>query len=1039
MPTNRDHQATKGPTALISTLRNLQDEDIIQLVGFTTHAQGQHSYLRGDVLETEFNAEQTEAIVQVRGATTQYTCWISQPGQTSRELDMRCTCRTGTYCKHNAAALYELRSNLSATGTSWREMLLPLLTPLNEGTELALVINVSDPDLPITPRRLQGGRWTSRRASWADLTSTRWASISEGIRVDHLAFIRDFWQTAKAKSRWSSPNRVELGMLGKDAYAVLARAKQIGISLFASTDPEVELELSDSLAALIAQRADIDEDLELSIVASIGGKRTTNFKLIEPANLVLFDDRKLAQLGPGQRELIRLARTRRRILVPARDRVDFLVNFAPRLTQVDADTEDLGTATLKGRVDLQGNYAHITWSAEFRSGDASIEMPIRDARTRNAKGGPELDRTIETVCKRLDAVIDQKEPGKMATVYMPDIPEFLTAAYELESKLSNLRWDFAESVENLSFSSEPVELAVEAIDSDDPDWFNLRVKIQVGENELAVEDVMKAVAEGKLWVQDASGAWIEIPIELFEKFELILSEATEDPVSGVISIPGSRVGVIQNLEDINVGVSGDSKWLARLREAIEPPAIEGLPKPPGAELREYQESGVAWMNHLTSLGFGALLADDMGLGKTLQVLSLLDWKKSSGHLDRGALVVAPTSVVSTWVSEAKRFYPHLAVEVVEGTSKTRPRTVAEILADNDIVITSWALLRLDADEYSRLELDGAVFDEAQAIKNVATHQSRAARLLKADWKIAATGTPVENTVSDLWSIMETINPGVFPKYQVFNQQFKRPIESGSDPAALERLQKIAAPFIRRRTKEMVAPDLPPKIEQLLSVSLDDEHRKFYDNYLNRMRNQLLELLDAPKKNATNILAALTRLRQLSLDPGLVDPERPWPIPAKTQLLIEHLETLTSRGHQVLVFSQFTSYLRRLLYAIQRNGISTSYLDGTTRDREAVIEEFRSGRTSVFLISLKAGGTGLTLTEADYVYVMDPWWNPAVENQAIDRAHRIGQDKTVNVYRLCAANTIEEKVIALQEHKRQIIDDVVSVPALSAQDLADLLK
>ena len=342
-------------------------------------------------------------------------------------------------------------------------------------------------------------------------------------------------------------------------------------------------------------------------------------------------------------------------------------------------------------------------------------------------------------------------------------------------------------------------------------------------------------------------------------------EATEDPVSGVISIPGSESGHTKP-KDINVGVSGDSNGLpacarrSNLRNRRSTEAAR-------AELREYQESGVAWMNHLTSLGFGALLADDMGLGKTLQVLSLLDWKKSSGHLDRGALVVAPTSVVSTWVSEAKRFYPHLAVEVVEGTSKTRPRTVAEILADNDIVITSWALLRLDADEYSRLELDGAVFDEAQAIKNVATHQSRAARLLKADWKIAATGTPVENTVSDLWSIMETINPGVFPKYQVFNQQFKRPIESGSDPAALERLQKIAAPFIRRRTKEMVAPDLPPKIEQLLSVSLDDEHRKFYDNYLNRMRNQLLELLDAPKKNATNILAALTRLRQLSLDPA----------------------------------------------------------------------------------------------------------------------------------------------------------------------------
>ncbi|MDO5050041.1 MAG: DEAD/DEAH box helicase [Actinomycetaceae bacterium] len=1036
MSSNHSNPENVGTPALISTLTHLKDEDIIQLVGPTTHAQGQQAYARGDVLKAQFNATQTEAIATVSGATTSYTSWISQPGGAPRELDVRCSCRTGTYCKHIVAALYKFRSMLSATSDSWRDLLLPLLGAPDGGTQLALAVDISGSRLLITPMRQWSGGWTPRRASWADLTSTKWASVSDDIRADHLSLVRQIWQTARKAGHLASPNRIELSMLGEDAYPLLVRARRIGLQLFTSTDATTRLEVSDSLAELTGEKREDGADLVFSIAVRIGGQQTKRFKLVDSTNLVIANGQVLAQLAPGQDELKALAKARKWIRIPAADRADFAVNFAPRLSAIDTD---LGAPSLKGRVELRGEYAYITWSALFQSGDAAIEMSVADARARNLSSSAELDRLFEAVYERLEPLIERKEAGVRASVYMPDIPQFVVAARELEAKHPGLTWEFSEDVLGLSINDGPASISVAAIDSEDPDWFNLKVKIDVGGVQLAVGDVMQAVAKGERWVRGEGGTWSQIPIELFEKFELVLSEVTAAELSDEIKIPGRRVGFVQNLEDMHVQVSGDSRWLTGLRNILTLHEAPNLPEPQDANLREYQRAGISWMHQLTSSGFGALLADDMGLGKTLQILALIETKKRAGKLQRGVLVVAPTSVVSTWVGEARRFYPDLKISGVEGTSKTRANSVAQILDENDIVVTSWALLRLDSQEYAGVELDGAVFDEAQAIKNVSTNQSKAARQLRADWKIAATGTPVENTVADLWSIMEAINPGVFPEYQAFTYQFKRPIESGADPEALKRLQQIAAPFLLRRTKQMVAPDLPRKIEQLLPVQLDAHHREYYDAYLNRIRKQMLELLESPKQNATNILAALTRLRMLALDPNLIEQGSSNQIPAKTKLLIEHLETLTARGHKVLVFSQFTSYLRRLRSAIQSSGIAASYMDGTTPDRQAVISEFKSGRTSVFLISLKAGGTGLTLTEADYVYVMDPWWNPAVENQAIDRAHRIGQDKTVNVYRLCAADTIEEKVIALQEHKRQIIDDVVSVPALSAQDLADLLN
>jgi SNF2 family DNA or RNA helicase len=329
---------------------------------------------------------------------------------------------------------------------------------------------------------------------------------------------------------------------------------------------------------------------------------------------------------------------------------------------------------------------------------------------------------------------------------------------------------------------------------------------------------------------------------------------------------------------------------------------------------------------------------------------------------------------------------------------------------------------------------------------VKNHQAKtyaAARRLPARFKLAITGTPVENDLMDLWSVLSIVAPGLFPSPQRFTEHYRTPIEKGGDPQALAVLRRRIRPLVRRRTKEQVATELPPKQEQVLEVALNPRHRKVYDTHLQRERRKVLGLVDDLQKNRFTIFKSLTLLRQLALDPSLVDEAHTGIRSSKVEAFLEHLQEVVAEGHRALVFSSFTGFLGTVRARLDDHGLPYAYLDGRTRDRQRRIDEFRSGRTPVFLISLKAGGFGLTLTEADYVFVLDPWWNPAVEAQAVDRTHRIGQDKTVMVYRLVAAGTIEEKVVALQERKRDLFARVMDDDggalsgALTAEDIRGL--
>ncbi|MEO5745410.1 MAG: DEAD/DEAH box helicase, partial [Terracoccus sp.] len=400
---------------------------------------------------------------------------------------------------------------------------------------------------------------------------------------------------------------------------------------------------------------------------------------------------------------------------------------------------------------------------------------------------------------------------------------------------------------------------------------------------------------------------------------------------------------------------------------------------------------------------------------------------------------------ATWAREAARFTPELTVTTISATERRSGLRLADAVAGAHVVVTSYALFRIEADSYHDLLWDALVLDEAQFVKN---HQSRTyqvARRLRAPVKLAITGTPLENSLMDLWALLSIVAPGLFPNPQRFSELFRRPIESGDSPELLATLRRRIRPLMLRRTKEAVAPDLPPKIEQVVAVPLNPAHRRIYDTHLQRERQRILGLLGDVDRNRIAILTALTKLRQLSLDVHLVAPDAPASVrSSKVDALLDQLVEVAAEGHRCLVFSQFTRFLHIVRNRLTAEGIDHIYLDGRTRDRPKRIAAFTDGAAPVFLISLKAGGSGLTLTEADYVFVLDPWWNPAVEAQAIDRTHRIGQDKTVMVYRLVSEGTIEEKVVALQERKRELFSRVVDEGGrmgapLTADDIRGLLE
>jgi SNF2 family DNA or RNA helicase len=462
-------------------------------------------------------------------------------------------------------------------------------------------------------------------------------------------------------------------------------------------------------------------------------------------------------------------------------------------------------------------------------------------------------------------------------------------------------------------------------------------------------------------------------------------------------------------------------------------------------LRAYQKDGLGWLHFLQRFSFGGCLADDMGLGKTVQVLALLESQRllratEGPERPPPSLVVVPRSLVFNWIEEARRFTP--ALRVADHTRGDRPRNT-DGFDQADVILATYGTLRRDVPFLKDYTFDYCILDEAQAIKNAESESAKAARLIQAQHRLAMSGTPIENHLGELWSLFEFLNPGMLGTASLFQASATR----NPDPEARALLARGLRPFILRRTKDQVARDLPAKTEQTLYCELDADQRRRYNELRDFYRGSLLKQveLEGAQKHQMQILEALLRLRQVACHPGLLDAELREESSAKFEALLPQLDELIDENHKVLVFSQFVQLLSILKGHLDRAGIPYEYLDGQTRNRQEHVARFQGDPDCrLFLISLKAGGLGLNLTAAEYVFLLDPWWNPAVEAQAIDRAHRIGQTRPVFAYRLIARDTVEEKILQLQQSKRDLADAIINadnsfISGLGKDDLERLLS
>nr|WP_242949685.1 DEAD/DEAH box helicase [Clostridium pasteurianum] len=464
-------------------------------------------------------------------------------------------------------------------------------------------------------------------------------------------------------------------------------------------------------------------------------------------------------------------------------------------------------------------------------------------------------------------------------------------------------------------------------------------------------------------------------------------------------------------------------------------------------MRKYQKFGFKWLKSLARCGFGGILADEMGLGKTLQVISFLASEKKSGN-NIPSIVICPTSLVYNWLSEIQRFYPDLKVLVISGSREERKNSI-ENYKGHDILITSYPLIRRDIEYYHSIDFKYCILDEAQQIKNPNSINAKSVKEIKAENYFALTGTPIENSLTELWSIFDFIMPGYLMSHTKFIKKYEAPIVKGNDKNSLGELNKHIRPFILRRLKSEVIKELPPKIEHKITVEMAEEQKKVYAAYLQNAKEQIDSNIKEKgfNKSKLMILSILTRLRQICCDPSIFI-ENYKGDSGKLAALDNIIDNSINSGHRILLFSQFTSVLKNIGTFLSEKNVEYMYLDGQTKmeERGHMVNEFNKGKGDIFLISLKAGGTGLNLTGADVVIHYDPWWNPAVEQQASDRAHRIGQKKTVEIIKLIAMGTIEEKIYDLQEKKRDIIKSVMDsenseetiISKMSEEEIRELL-
>ncbi len=1080
------------------------------IVGAATFRRAQGYERAGMVSTWRWDADELALTARVAGSGPQpYSChvWfgVGHDGRYTFEASA-CSCPVRVDCKHVAATLLHVgrhgreqpEAALETGDGGWRARLAPV-TVGTDGPEadpptggvltVALRFRLEGafgdvrPDVAVRPAvPARGGGWKAApEASWDALTTglyafaaTRAVPAPEVRRwfADLGSALRDRAALGRRGQAWRP-----LSAGGRAVWPLLAEAADLGIPLVGQGSRD-EVRLAGA-ATLRLEAGTTDDGVRLEpVVAFDGADAGPQARLGTVGDTGLYaaethGGRTVLRLGPvprrltdGGREIVALGR----VDVPQADVPELLSDHLPALRRATTVVSDgsvelpdaprpvlVATATFATPED-----ARLSWAWEYpRHGTRTRTVPLegspgdllrdRDAEMEIREKAQAAVRTVPGF-ERFDLGVHHRFAGLDALDLAHGVLPALEAA-------ADVRVEATDVPDYLHLDAAP-RIVVEGAPSGDSDWLDLGITVTVTGKEIPFSRLFTALARGDRRLLLVDGSWMRLDQPVLGRLRELIDEASalSDKVARprVSRYDGHLWGELEELADV---VEASERWrrsVAELRSLADGAAPQPLDPPPGlrAGLRPYQHQAFEWLTFLWRHGLGGILADDMGLGKTVETLAFLAHARAEAPGAPPFVVVAPASVVGNWVDEAARFAPGLTVRALAATSRKAGTTIEALAATADVVVTSYAVHRLEHEAFGALEWSGLILDEAQFVKNHRTRAHEAARSLRAPFKLAITGTPLENNLMELWALLAIVAPGLYPSEARFRAETVRPVGAAAtddDPQvvaagdrALARLRRRIRTLMLRRTKEQVAPELPERQEQVLRVQLGREHRKVYDTHLQRERQRLLGLLEDFDANRVAIFRSLTVLRRLALDASLVDDAYAHVPSAKLDVLVDQLVEVAAEGHRALVFSQFTSFLRRVDERCAAAGVPTAYLDGATRRRADVIRGFKDGDAPVFLISLKAGGFGLNLTEADHVYLLDPWWNPAAEAQAVDRTHRIGQTRNVVVTRLVAADTVEEKVMALARRKAALFDAVVDddggtfARALAPEDVRGLL-
>lgn len=919
------------------------------------------------------------------------------------------------------------------------------------------------------------------------------ANPPESAKDEDLEIVRFWFAISKSVAYWNASYSLSVAD-GELVRLLLTKILATNRCFFNSAS-STPLKLGPELPAeLVWEKLD-SQQFRLSMVAK-DGERT--YKCLRTSVLPWYIDEDQSRCGPisiafDTRKLKPLF-TMRELTLDEAQRLPVLINdldlseFIPAppvankvVVKVMQTTPQLRIQTFKSwRPLILPNKQTIPLGEEIRTIVVSSEIPASSQKSYK-------DETGAVVVEKYEGVDTQLVRRLMGSMGFGEIPPMVLGQPPLNQQFfmapdpeawSNLDADKLEELRSAGWkissemdaASVPIELTDELFElemtGEDNWWFNLALDIDVNGKKVSLLPVLVSAIrklsnteslsdsidslnrDGKFLGNLPDGTLISIPFERIRSILVSLKELIEKGLDPNGELP--TVDAADLISDETLSRSrfiGAKKIIGLVQTLKSIEKIESVDEPRDFKttLRPYQKDGLSWLQFLASHEFAGILADDMGLGKTIQLLAHICLEKENGRLTSPYLVLCPTSVLPNWLSEAEKFAPHLRVASFHGSSR---HFNSERIKNADLVVTTYPLLSRDLTVFTDCTWHGVALDEAQAIKNHKTKMAQAARALKANHKFCLTGTPVENHLGELWSQFQFLLPGLLGDTQTFKNVFRDPIEKLGDVQQRKLLARRVKPFIMRRTKQEVAQELPDKTVIVQHIELEGEQRDLYETVRLASVKQVREEIAKKgfKSSQIMILDALLKMRQVCCDPRLVKLSAAAQVTetAKLDALIEMLEQQTEEGHKVLVFSQFTSMLELIEARLKESNLQYVKLTGDTKDRAKPVKEFQEGSTPIFLISLKAGGTGLNLTQADVVIHYDPWWNPAVEEQATDRAHRIGQTKKVFVYKLIAKGTIEQRMVEMQERKRAIASSVYDEEGnfnlkFSEQDLDALLQ